>query len=172
MPQELPMRDAALWVERLKMVAHPEGGYYTETYRSTETIARDHLPERFGGDRAFSTAILFLLRSGEFSALHRIKQDEVWHHYDGAGLTIHVIDRSDVYSTICLGSVIEKGQSPQAVVTAGCLFGTTVDDTDSYALTGCTVAPGFEFDDFEMPDRAVLLEQYPQHKAIIEKLTR
>lgn len=166
------MRNAEQWIKRLKMVAHPEGGYYTETYRSEETIARDHLPARFGDDRTFSTAIVFLLPGGEFSALHRIKQDEVWHHYDGAALTIHIIDADGGYSTLALGCDIEKGQSPQAVVTAGCLFGTTVDDPGTYALVGCTVAPGFEFDDFEILDRETLLKQYPQHKSIIEKLTR
>ena len=166
------MRTAQQWIKRLNLIEHPEGGYYTETYRSPERIARDHLPVRFGGNRTFSTAILFLLPGGEFSALHRIKQDEVWHHYDGAVLSIHVIDPRGAYSTIDLGCDFEKGQTPQAVVNAGCLFGATVDDQDSFALVGCTAAPGFEFDDLEMPDRGTLLNQYPQHKAIIEKLTR
>ncbi|UCH84077.1 MAG: cupin domain-containing protein [Candidatus Latescibacterota bacterium] len=166
------MRDAAEWIARLDMVKHPEGGYYREIYRSNETIAHDHLPERFGGDRVFSTAIVFLLRAGEFSALHRIKQDEVWHHYDGAALTIHVIDPNGGYTPIELGCDIEKGERPQVVVRAGCLFGTTVSGEGTYALVGCTVAPGFEFDDFEMPDRDTLAKRYPQHQAIIEKLTR
>jgi len=166
------MRDADEWIKRLNMAEHPEGGYYREIYRSGETIARDHLPDRFGGDRVFSTAIVFLLSAGEFSALHRIKQDEVWHHYDGAALTIHVIDPGGEYSTIKLGCDIENGEVPQAVVNAGCLFGTTVSGEGAYALTGCTVAPGFDFDDFEMPDRDTLVRQFPQHRAIIEKLIR
>ncbi|UCG53239.1 MAG: cupin domain-containing protein [Candidatus Latescibacterota bacterium] len=166
------MRDAAEWIARLGLVEHPEGGFYTETYRSHETVAREHLPERFIGDRAFSTAIYFLLTGDDFSALHRIKQDEVWHFYEGSGLTIHVIDPGGDYSTIKLGSDMEKGERPQAVVGAGCFFGATVNDADSYSLVGCTVAPGFDFDDFEMPNRKALLELFPQHRELVERLTR
>lgn len=166
------MRTAKEWIDRFRMVAHPEGGYYTETYRSGEIIRKEHLPRRFDGDRSFSTAIVFLLPGGEFSALHRIKQDEVWHFYDGAGLTIHVIDTDGVYTALKLGRNIEKGETPQAVVEAGCLFGATVDAGESYALVGCTVAPGFDFADLDMPDRRTLVERYPQHKTMIETLTR
>lgn len=166
------MKNARYWIDRLALVRHPEGGYYRETYRSKESIAREHLPERFGGDRAFSTAIYFLLPTGEFSAFHRIKHDEAWHFYEGSVLTLHVIDPKGEYSTMTLGRDVERGEALQAVVAAGCLFGASVDDPDSYALVGCTAAPGFDFDDFEMPGREELLERYPQHTGIIEKLTR
>lgn len=166
------MRDAQYWIDRLGLRRHPEGGYYRETYRSTESVAREHLPERFGGDRALSTAILFLLPANEFSAFHRIKQDEVWHFYDGSALTIHVIDPRNEYRTIELGRDIEHGESLQAVVEAGCLFGARIEGDGPYALVGCTVAPGFDFQDFEMPGREELLARYPQHGDIIERLTR
>lgn len=165
------MNTAQRWIDGLNLVRHPEGGYFRETYRSTETVARSCLPARFTGDRAFSTAIYFLLQGDDFSALHRIKQDEVWHFYDGSTLTIHVIDLEGKYSAIQLGRNLEAGEQPQAVVAAGCLFGATVAD-QSWALVGCTVAPGFDFADFEMPGREELCRSYPQHREIIERLTR
>ena len=166
------MNDAAKWVERLGLLPHPEGGHYREVYRSAEVIAAAALPPRFGGDRAFGTAIYFLLQGQDFSALHRIKQDEVWHFYDGSAVTIHVIDPEGNYSTIKVGRDLRAGEVPQAVVKAGCLFGATVDDTASYALVGCTVAPGFDFADFEMPGREELCRLYPRHRQVIERLTR
>ena len=130
------------------------------------------MPGRFTGDRPFSTAIYYLLNKTDFSTLHRIKQDELWHHYDGTSLTIHLIDCADHYATIKLGKDIKSGEQPLAIVRAGCVFGATVDDAESFALVGCTAAPGFSYEDFEMPDRKQLLTAYPQHKQIIEKLTR
>jgi predicted cupin superfamily sugar epimerase len=158
------------WIDRLGLLPHPEGGFYRETYRAAEGIARDALPERFSGDRAFSTAILFLLTRDNFSALHRIRQDEVWHHYDGDTLTVHVIDGAGEYRPIRLGK--DAASVPQAVVFAGALFGASVEPPGEYALVGCTVAPGFDFADFKMPPRADLLRDYARHAAIVERLTR
>jgi hypothetical protein len=166
------MKDARYWIDRLALVGHPEGVYYRETYRSQESLAREHLPERFSGDRALSTASYFLLTGDEFSAFHRIKQDEVWHFYEGSTLTIHVIDPEGEYSTITMGRGVERGETLQATVRAGNLFGASVDDPEVYALVGCTVAPGFDLDDLEIPSREELLARYPQHRRIIEKLTR
>ncbi len=166
------MIDAREWIERLQLVRHPEGGYYRETYRSAEVIPRAALPPRFTGDRAFSTAIYFLLAGDDFSALHRIKQEEVWHFYEGSSLTVHVIDPAGRYEALKVGRNVGAGEWPQAVVRAGCLFGATVNEPGSYALAGCTVAPGFDFADFELPGRARLLELYPQHRSVIERLTR
>jgi uncharacterized protein len=166
------MADARHWIEGLRLLPHPEGGFFRETYRSQEVIPRAGLPERFPGDRAFSTAIYFLLEATDFSALHRLKQDEVWHFYDGSSLTVHVLDPAGEYSTIKLGRCLEERESLQAIVAAGCWFGATVDAPGSYALAGCTVAPGFDFADFEMPAQGQLLELYPRHEEIIRKLTR
>jgi len=161
------MYPASYWVKKLGLIKHPEGGYYRETYRSAELISQQGLPAQFSGTRAFSTAIYYLLPSNEISSLHRIKSDEVWHFYAGSQLTIHVIDEKGAYAQIKLGD-----DCFQAVVHAGCWFGATVDEPQSYALVGCTVAPGFDFADFEMAKRADLLAHYPQHHAIIERLTR
>ncbi len=166
------MRDALFWIDRLKLARHPEGGYFRETYRSEESIARACLPERFTDDRAFSTAIFFLLPANEISAFHSIRQDEVWHFYEGSTLVIHVIDPRGEYSAIRLGLAVERGETPQAVVKRGSFFGASIDEGGAYTLAGCTVAPGFEFDDLEIPGREELLARYPQHRSIIEKLTR
>jgi predicted cupin superfamily sugar epimerase len=139
------------WIEKLQLVKHPEGGYYRETYRCGQQF----------GARACSTAIYFLLPAGEFSALHRINSDELWHFYAGNELTIHILEPR---ATLTIGS-----GNFQAVVPAGCWFGATVER--GYALVGCTVSPGFDFRDFELADRAALLRQYPQHRPLIERLT-
>jgi predicted cupin superfamily sugar epimerase len=166
------MNDARRWIDALQLQRHPEGGYYRQTYRAAEMLRKESLPPRFSGDRAFSTAIYFLLESGDFSALHRIKQDEVWHFYDGSSLTVHVIDPEGNYTALRIGRDLDKGETPQAMVKAGCLFGATVNDPGSYALAGCTVAPGFDFADLEMPSRAELCRFYPQHREIITRLTQ
>lgn len=166
------MNDPETWIECLKLRPHREGGWYRRCYRSGESVARDCLPDRFDGDRFFSTAIYYLLRDGEVSAFHRIRQDELWHFYDGTSLTVHVIDQAGDYSAIRLGANPDQGERPLGIVRAGCLFGATLNDPESWALAGCTVAPGFTFDDFEMPGRDDLLQRYPQHEGIIRRLTR
>ena len=166
------MKDAQYWIDHLGLVRHPEGGFYRETYRSHESLARENLPERAGGGRAFSTAIYFLLAGHDISVFHRLRQDEVWHFYDGSTLTIHAIAPEGRYSTITLGRDAEHGEALQTTLKAGCFFGASVDDPESYALVGCTAAPGFEFDDLEIPSRDELLARYPQHRHIIEKLAR
>jgi predicted cupin superfamily sugar epimerase len=166
------MTTAREWIEHLRLVPHPEGGYYRETHRSGEVLTKESLPDRFNGPRSFSTAIYFLLTSDDFSALHRIKQDEIWHFYDGSPLTLHVINPAGGYAAIRLGRNWQAGQVPQATVPAGHLFGATVDGPRSYSLVGCTVAPGFDFADFEMLSREILVRQYPQHQSIIERVSR
>lgn len=160
------------WKTVLELVPHPEGGFYRQNYKSAEAIPPQHLPPRYGGARSFSTAIYFLLEGTDFSAFHRIRQDEIWHFYAGASLTIHQIDHRGEYKIIQVGIQLHHQETPQAVIPAGHLFGATVSQPDGYALVGCTVAPGFEFDDFELPGRADLVQLYPQHRAIIETLTR
>ncbi|KAA3610464.1 MAG: cupin domain-containing protein [Calditrichaeota bacterium] len=165
-------RSAESWIKELGLIKHPEGGWFKETYRSSEIVLTESLPDRFTGDRSFSTAIYFLLTSSEFSAFHRIKQDEIWHFYDGSSLTIHVIDPNGKYFTLNLGKEISEKESLQIVVKSGWLFGATVNLEESFSLVGCTVSPGFDFDDFKMPDREELSMQFPQHQDIIRKLTR
>ncbi len=164
-------RDAAYWIEKLKLEAHPEGGHYRQTYRADLILARESLPEEFTGARAASTAIYFLLKGEEFSALHRLRSDEVWHFYLGSPLVVHVIGRDGDCSEILLGNDLEAGEAPQAVVKAGSWFGSRVKGGRGFALVGCTVAPGFDFADFEIGKREELVREYPQYRKVIEKLT-
>ncbi|OIO71631.1 MAG: hypothetical protein AUJ57_06885 [Zetaproteobacteria bacterium CG1_02_53_45] len=159
------------WVRSLGLQKHPEGGWYKEIYRSAESIPVSALPERFTSARSFCTSIYFLLSDNEFSAFHRIKQDELWHFYDGDGLSVHVIDRDGNYVEKLLGRKPQEGESFQHVVRAGDWFGASVAP-GGYALVGCTVAPGFDFSDFEMAARDELLELFPQHRDLITRLTR
>lgn len=165
--------EAEYWIEKLGLISHPEGGYFRETYRSHEEIDAAALPARFGGGkRAMCTAICFLLSGYDFSAFHRIRSDEVWHFYCGAPLAVHVLDETGGYSRRLLGRDGEKGELFQLVVRAGTWFGASLECSDSFALVGCTVAPGFDFRDFEMGDRSNLIRLYPHHRALIERLTR
>lgn len=166
MPEEI---DAL--VARLNLAPHPEGGFYRETYRANEAIPNAGLPARFHGDRAQSTAIYYLLRAGDRSKLHRIKSDEVWHFYDGDPLVIVAIAPNGQLTETILGRDFVAGQVPQHVVPAGHWFGAMPARGSRYTLTGCTVAPGFDFADFELATRATLLRDYPQHIAWITRLT-
>ena len=159
------------WIDRLQLRPHPEGGYFREIYRATLILPHSALPGH-GGDRAASTAIYFLLDGDQFSAFHRIRSDELWHFYAGSTLIVHVITPDREYQQIPLGSSADQGDHFQTVVPAGCWFGSSLLYPNTYALVGCTVAPGFDFTDFEMAKREELIVQYPRHRAIIERLTR
>lgn len=156
-------------IRELNLQPHPEGGHYTEVYRSEGIIETDE--DGFPDGRHFSTSIYYLLGSKDQSHFHRIKSDEVWHHYEGSSITIHMISETGSYRKLQVGKDLESGQKPQHIVPAGYWFGVTVDKPDSYALCGCTVSPGFDFEDFEMADRATFLKKYPEHENIIQKLT-
>lgn len=166
------IRDGSYWVEKLHLEPHPEGGFFRQTYRSDLAIAPKALPPGFTGARAASTAIYFLLEGENFSAFHRLRSDEMWHFYAGSPLILHLISMAGDYSSILLGSDPDAGQNFQAVVRAGCWFASHVADWKGWALVGCTVAPGFDFRDFEIAQRADLVRDYPQHQVIIERLTR
>jgi len=166
------MKNSAYWIDKLKLGPHPEGGYYRRTYRAGLVLPKASLPPQFTGSRASSTAIYFLLEGENFSAFHRLLSDEAWHFYVGEQLVVHVIDERGIYSQVLLGSDPEAGEVLQAVVKAGCWFASHVTDRKSFALAGCTVAPGFDFDDFELAKREELSRLYPQHRKLIERLTR
>jgi predicted cupin superfamily sugar epimerase len=165
------MKKAEYYITKLGLTKHPEGGWFKEIYRSDETILREHLPERFKGERAYSTSIYFLLTSGSFSAFHRISSDELWHFYAGSSVTIYMIDDSGKYSELKVGSNLESGEVFQCVIPKGVWFAASVNAADSYSLVGCTVAPGFHFDDFELGNREKMILAYPQHKELIKQLT-
>ena len=156
-------------ITTLQLLPHPEGGFFKETYRSSTFTSFD---EPFCGIRNFSTCIYFLLTSDTFSAFHRIKQDEIWHYYDGSPLLLHIINPQGEYSCVQIGNDIKNGQVPQYIVSGGCWFAAEVVNPNDYSLLGCTVSPGFDFKDFELAERLKLIQEFPNNKEIITHLTR
>jgi predicted cupin superfamily sugar epimerase len=159
-------------VKHFEMLPHPEGGFYKETYRSEELIDNKALPQRFTGDRHFSTAIYFLLEKGNFSGFHKIQSDECWHFYAGQTLLIYVLHGNGKLETIQLGNDIVNGEVFQAVVPAGCWFASEPAPNSAFCFVGCTVAPGFDFADFELAKAAELIITYPDHSDVIKRLSR
>jgi predicted cupin superfamily sugar epimerase len=157
-------------INHYQLVPHPEGGYFKETYRSAEKIPQLALNEQFSGARSISTAIYFLLLKDLFSAFHRIKSDECWHFYEGASLIIHVLHLNGEYQLMKLGKNSIQGEVYQAIVPAGTWFAS--ESTGDYSFVGCTVAPGFDFNDFELAKAAELKSNYQAHITLIERLCR
>ncbi|MCC2595646.1 cupin domain-containing protein [Pusillimonas sp. MFBS29] len=156
-------------IRRLDLKPHPEGGHYIETYRSTDSVVR----EGSGSSRSACTAIYYLLSAGAYSAWHRIDADELWHFHKGGPVLIHVIDAAGAQRTHVLGDALHVDDASfQVMVPAGCWFAAELANPDDYALAGCTVAPGFEFDKFELAVAAALIERYPQHTPLIQRLSK
>ena len=166
------MKNQDFWIKYLQLKPHPEGGFYREVYRSEEKISTTALGERFQKDHSFATSIYFLLPGNSFSAFHRLKSDEIWHFYTGHALTLFLLFPDGTLRQEALGPEPDKGQQFQVVIPHGVWFAARVNQKQSYALVGCTVAPGFEFEDFELAKRDFLLKKFPQHKTLISDLTR
>lgn len=162
---------AAYWKEKLNLLPHPEGGAFREVYRAPLVLPKDKLTAAHTGDRAAATSIYFLLEEGMFSAFHRIASDELWHFYDGDTLCVYEINADGTLNKHLLGKDPEAGALPQVVIPAGSWFASRVEAPGSYALVGCTVAPGFDFEDFEMADRSKLTELFPAYDHLIKSLT-
>jgi hypothetical protein len=156
------------WITHLRLEAHPEGGYFRRTYTADRVLPT--LPDR-AGSRPVATAIHYLLKSGQRSRLHRLKSDELWYFHAGSPLTVHILEPSGSYVCWLLGFDPVADQQLQIAIRTGCWFGATVVDSGSFSLISCAVAPGFDFADFELADRTTLTRQYPQHAALIERLT-
>lgn len=164
------MNTKEYWVEKLALQDHPEGGYFKETYRSAMTL--DPNGQEFPANRSAATGIYFLLCEDNFSAFHKIHSDEMWHFYTGDAIIVHVLHTDGRYEQIHLGADIEKGEVFQAVVPAEAWFASEMKNKKGYALVGCTVAPGFDFQDFELAKEEALVKNYPAHSALIGRLTR
>ena len=149
-----------------------EGGYYIETYRSDETVAKSALHPRYEHDKAFCTAIYFLLTPEDFSAMHRVKSVEIFHFYAGDPAEILMLHPDGSHSTITLGSDILNGEIPQVIVPRGTWQGLRLKPTSEYALLGTTVSPAFDFDDYEHGSREELTAEYPECTDQIKALTR
>jgi len=158
-------------INKFSLQKHPEGGYYGEVYRSDESIQREHLPGRYHSHRNFSTSIYFLLESNDFSAFHRVNSDELWHFYAGTSLTLYIINDHGDLEKIILGNKSENDESYYAVINRGNWFAAKTNQSNSFTLVGCTVSPGFDFEDFELANRNELIKQFPQHKELITRFT-
>lgn len=152
-------------VRKLGLLAHPEGGFYKETYRSTQSIETDR-----NVFRNISTAIYFLLENDNKSLFHRIQSDELWFFHQGESLEIVYI-KDGVLNTIILGNSFENGEVPQAIIPANTWFASGVKNLKGYSLVSCTVAPGFDFADFELAKREDLIQEFPYLKETIQKFT-
>ncbi|NUN98648.1 MAG: cupin domain-containing protein [Candidatus Omnitrophica bacterium] len=160
-------------IRKLGLVPHPEeGGYYRETYRSTERILDAALPKRYPSSRAFGTAIYYLLTRAGFSELHRLPTDEIFHFYLGYPVEMLLLHPDGTSETSRLGPDFASGEFPQLVVHMGTWFGSRVAPGGEFALLGTTMAPGFEFADYERGKAAELIRLYPDREAQIRGLTR
>jgi hypothetical protein len=159
-------------IARLGLAPHPrEGGWFRETYRAAETLAAPALAARYGGARAVATAIYYLLTPNTCSALHRLASDEIFHFYAGdpvEQLQLHPDGRGAV---VTIGVDLAAGMRPQVVVPRGVWQGARLAAGGRYALLGCTVAPGFDYADYEAGARALLAAAYPDFASWIEALT-
>ncbi|MDO7849533.1 cupin domain-containing protein [Hymenobacter sp. M29] len=151
-------------IEQLHLQPHPEGGYYRETYRASL-----HTTAESGARRNVSTAIYYLLENNDRSHFHRIQSDELWFFHQGQPLEVLLLE--DGLTTFTLGHEVGRGEMPQAVVPAHTWFGARVKGGVGFSLVSCTVAPGFDFDDFELADRTRLIQEFPDQAAIIEQFT-
>lgn len=163
-------KTAAFWINHLNLSEHIEGGAYRRIYASDLVLGKDQLPSHFNGERPICTSIYFLLQQGQISRLHRIASDETWHFYFGDPLIIHEIQSDGKLRSHLLGQDPIAGQLLQTTVKAGSWFGAIPAPGSEYALTGCTVSPGFDFEEFELAERSMVLEKFPQHADIIDLL--
>lgn len=166
------MSPAETIIRQLNLIPHPEGGYYRETHRSTQTIPSAALLNDYDGERSVSTAIYYLITKDSFSALHRIRSDELFHFYGGDPVSMIQIHPNGQQDTFTLGCRIDQGDTPQVLVPQNTWQGLKLNPGGEYALLGCTVAPGFDFKDFQMGSRADLMEQFPMHRSVIREYTR
>lgn len=162
------MNSAQACIRQLGLLPHPEGGFYRETYRSPQTTV---VPDATN-IRNVCTGIYFLLEAGIFSAFHRIASDEMWHFYAGQAIDILEIDEAGQLHQTRVGPDILSGDTPQHVVPARRWFASRLAQGGTFALLGCTVAPGFDFADFELAKRSALCAAFPQHSDTIHALTR
>ncbi len=163
---------AQYWIEQLNLVEHPEGGLFAPSFRASEQILRTGLPGCFAGNRAIVSSIYYLLKRGQFSVFHRLKSVEIWSLFEGDPLTIYILDPLGALIEKRLGRNFDEGERFQVVIEAGNWFAAEQRGPGDFTLVGCTVAPGFEYEDMEIGGRAELLAMYPQHRKIIERLTR
>jgi predicted cupin superfamily sugar epimerase len=160
--------------QRLGLRPHPrEGGWFAETWRAQETIPGAALPERYAAvSRAAGTAIYYLLEPGNFSEMHCLRSDEVFHFYLGDPVEMLRLWPDGTGRHVILGTDLASGMLPQTIVPQGVWQGSRLVDGGRFALLGCTVSPGFDYADYETGTRAELLAEWREWGDLIEGLTR
>jgi uncharacterized protein len=166
------INDAGQFIEYFNLIPHPEGGYYRDTYQSTEFIQEECLPLRFSGVRHYSTAIYYLLKGDQFSAFHRLLSDELWHFYSGSPLNVYVIDNLGNFELVTLGNNVINGEVFQGLVKSGNWIAAQPVQPGSFSFVGCTVSPGFDFNDIEFGDPETLSRDFPQHEELIRRFCK
>jgi predicted cupin superfamily sugar epimerase len=149
-----------------------EGGFFIETYRAAQVLKKEVLPADIPGDRNLSSVILYLLTAKAVSLMHRLKYDEMFHFYLGNPVTMLQLHPDGSSGIITLGHDILGEQKVQVLVPKDTWQGAFIQPGGKFSLMGCTVAPGFDETDFELADRATLLEKYPDMRELILHLTR
>jgi uncharacterized protein len=159
-------------IERLQLVPLTiEGGYFRETYRSPLTLSANALPDEYDGNRNVSTCIYYLLTPETFSAIHCVRSDEIFHFYAGDAVEMLQLWPNGEAKVVTIHNDLAVGHQPQVVVPAGVWQGCRLVPGGGWALMGCTVAPGFDYEDFELGDRSELLAAYPEYSVLITALT-
>ncbi len=166
------MQKASELIEKLKLIPHPEGGFYREFYRSEHLLAEKALPKGFQNTKNLGSIIYYMLKSNDVSAYHKLRSDEIWHFHTGSPFILHLIDTDGNYKKIYLGNSIHLREVPCYVIPAGFYFGAEVSEENSYALASCTVLPGFSFEDFEMPTADKLMSIFPHLEQEIKHLSK
>ena len=157
----------------LKLEPHPcEGGWFVQTWRAEETIARNALPERYPAARAAGTCIYYLLEPWAFSEMHRLASDEIFHFYLGDPVEMLQLAPDGSARTVFLGPDLAAGQHPQLVVAKHVWQGSRLAPGGRLALLGCTVSPGFDYADYEAGRAEPLTRAYPEYAELIRQLTR
>ncbi len=175
------IRTAKTWIDNLRLAAHPEGGYFSETYRSSSKSDFYGIADRKAGNgqnsiRNLCTSIYFLIERGRPSKLHRLQSDEIWYFHDGCPVHLIVISPSGKLTELYLGLDVSAGERPQVLVPANHWFGAKLRESedpmaDAFGLFGCAMAPGFDFVDFELGNKTKLTTEFPQYEKIIAELT-
>ncbi|PSR05791.1 MAG: hypothetical protein BRD49_03875 [Bacteroidetes bacterium SW_10_40_5] len=164
-------QSAFYWIDVLGLEKHIEGGYFRETYRSEEMIPGEYLPQRLEGERHIATSIYFLIYDNVFSAFHKLKGDELWHHVDGEPVHLYFLMPNGELKIKKLGKEPEKGYYPQLFVERNIWFAGRVRDSNGFSLVTCTTSPGFDYRDFALGKREELAKEFPMHEKIIDELT-
>lgn len=165
------MKSAAYWIKKLELQKHPEGGYYREIYLSDDIVPQTGLPAGFRGERSFATSIYYLLEGNDFSAFHRIKSDEIWHFYTGSSAIEILLLEKGKLKKYLVGNNPEQGETFQVIVPKNTWFAARLQNPEGYALAGCTVSPGFHFEDFELAGKQ-LLKEFPELEDEIAPMVR